>query len=324
MGNNIRNIKEHQTYIFFIKIANSYQLLKHNIFTKKNYVVFDAQFICDYYCFDSDLVIHFIENDYDHMLFWDNRISGAKKLACSSWSIHPLVIDNKLYLMQRLNSKLINIFDYNGIVRSCTTRGMMSSDGKCMMDVWQYPYIHVVKIKSFDSIKPSEQFEYFLGEIYEKKWIYSNFLIHFKQDHRYMIQNLNTGTCLIFDSSYNLVDHKIFVLGNYLLDIYMNKQCIVYHLETLGAIATVHIETEIIATNNLLNVLISKDFQYYRINDKYGFQKVIMGRNYYDDYKYVPNQIKIIMDLTLTWIDFPLDLLFNELYEALIMICLQY
>jgi len=80
--------------------------------------------------------------------------------------------------------------------------------------------------------------------------------------------------------------------------------------------ATTH-KLHIHTTNDCLNVLITGDFQYYRIDKKYRWERAIVGENYLMDCKYELGRIKAIMVVILN-IDLPLEIICLELYQAIV------
>jgi len=83
------------------------------------------------------------------------------------------------------------------------------------------------------------------------------------------------------------------------------------------------VETDLIFTdyNQLLDVLVTKTKDCYRLvytDNKYQFQKVVLGVNYISDHNVVPQNIKIIIfHMTiLTYI--PDEILYIELYQQLL------
>jgi len=310
-------IKEYDDSIYFIKMGQKYQLIKLNICTKKCYVLFQACSIIDYYCGNSDLVIYFVNKYKRHCLFWDNKINIPKQIVLNGHHyVDHLIVNNQLYIIVRSLTST-HIYDFNGIVKVCPYfRLYASNDGKRIIHINSNDDNHVHNVVDLESIflegvKPLLN----LSSLHYLEWTHLNFLILFRTScNSKVLRNLDTNKSLKLNWNIN----KMFVLNNYLL-VLSNNECVIYDVGLLNLLVTINIHIEIIGTNNMMNVLISDNWKYYRIDQNYSLKKVNIGCNYHDDHEYMSNIIKILMDEIFNVIDLPIDVLSNELYQIILV-----
>jgi len=320
MASQILLVKEYQDSIFFIKDTN--RLMKYNLITKKYYLVFKAAIIYEYHCFNSDLVIHFLDNTSQPCIFWNNKIDKSKQFTidCHGTS-EPLVINSKLHIVVNGYHEM-HIYSFEGLIKTTNHRWFrVSPDGKRIMRCYGLD-VYIADVAELDSLyedlKVHKQLLR-LGYTECEMWICSNFLISFSfcTNKSHTLQNLETGAiCKLSEADYC----RIFVLGDYLLVMFYNKY-IIYDVKTLNLLTRIVTDINIISSNNLLNVLIADDFQCYVIRNGC-FKKAHVGEYYSDEL--TSNRIKIIMDIVLAVIELPLDIVYCELYKSIICMLVSY
>jgi len=321
MKQEITRIKEFEYSIFFIQKSICNELIQYNILTKKSYIHFKAKIIYNYYILYSNLIIHYQDWDYNKLLFWNNGIGNPKKynLDTDMNYLNLILVGKDVYLVFDSILGYTKIYNFDGFVDTKTTYSfIISPDGKRIIyhiGVMKYVFLDIEDLNCTFSKHLPKSNQIMLSRIgRDMKWIYSNYLIEYINGNRYCIHNLNTNKKRIFRRFY---DNK-YVIDNYLLiSLTYGYWLRIYDVTTLKLLAKIPNSLKIMGVNNLLNILITEDFRYFRVNTEYNLEQIKIGYNYVTDDDMVPHVIRIVMDLTLILIDLPIEILCIELYQEI-------
>jgi len=318
----ITNVEDHHNFLFFIeRYRTSCILVKYDIFTKHKHILFKEHYISNYYIHDTNLVITFVNKVGNCFLYW-HKGDKSKKISClkcRSNRINPIVVDDKLYIVFKPFQNA-HVYGFNEFYKiELSYLFLTSRDGRFMVRSFKFPKICLIDINNlnilYDRYENNTKYSLLIDGV---NWMYSNFLICFEKQGKWIFKNLNTKkTCIM-----ECFNRNIFVLGNILLIIHKTDQkCSLYDVEMMNLLDIIQLNILVIGVNNLFNILITDDFQYYRISKDYCLKKAVIKQNYTIDHKYTFNKINIIMDIILDIIDLPLELLNIELYRYVILFC---
>jgi len=313
---NMRHIKEHNHSIFYIKYPYR-KLIEYDILTGKQYIHYKAVYIYDYYISDTDFVIHFFDHGKDY-LFWRKIFNKSKIIKCKGYCSNSCFLNTAqgLHVMDCWDSYVQN---YVGIIPLKISGIFISSyDGKkIIVNKQKYSYIKTIDQLKLDDIFKTSDVD--MENNADLNWINPSYLVISELGYHVKIYNPKTEANCIIN---NFPDIR-FVIGCHLVLVFTYiRQLRVYDAESLIWITNIKYDFEIVAFNNQFEIIISRDMQYYRINND-GLEKVNFGQNYLIDCKWVPKKIKTIMDIVLDVLDLPNEISCIELYQAVILIRLQ-
>jgi len=295
----------------FVYSVHKNIIIKHNLFTKRSYVIFRTNNIIENcYISKKNIIVY----TFEHCIYWNNVIVNSAE--SFSYLRHIKVRGNR-YVTSFLNDKLL---DRSGKKLDIKIPYFTASlDGKKIVyeshDGLYKQCISNVLIKGLfcvgaKHIRIQDQY-------YSLRWIPNSDYILINDD---MIIDVNNCREMIIKTSINrffvfYVRGLIVIHHNGFVEIYdSNKMVFVQR-----------IDTDLIFTdyNQLLNVLVTHKRECFRLknNDsKYRFQKVILGINYILDHKIVPKNIETIIDIFNITILYEIsnDVLFVELYQQLL------
>jgi len=324
-------VKDYYNIVYFVEIHETLcRLIKYDIYTRRKHIIFEAYRIYEYYVDNSNLVIQFVDDKYNNFLFWNNFVDKPKRMKTPRFCIlYSLIINNKLHIVLSTICAAY-IYKFNDCFPVYTHHSFqISSDGKRIIkSSFQHlkKNIYITDINNLNALSRKSEIEQskILTETKDEYWLHSSILICFCKDEKWFIQNLDTNrTCTLDLFQVSLLRPEIFIVNKIILvidDIY--KKCSLYDIVTLNLLTTIPFNIKVVGVNNISNVLIANDLQYFRINHDYYLKKVNIGYNYFMDRKYVPNKINLIMNAILDLIDLPPELLNIELYSYILVFCL--
>jgi len=334
----IRQIKEYKHFMFFIESHEmSDKLIQYNIINKKKHIILISKFVYNYYIFQSNFIVIFMDYVEQIYLYWDicYHISnfGNKGNESRLYLINnlcfadPLFVENELYMIFRSSSdNIFNIYNYDGFVwkNESYRWGNISDDGKRIILFNKDNTIYIKYINNFKLLFYLPRFDiklWYFDLISHAQWIHSNYLIGFIKEpniEKYHIYNLNTNECLVIDIlNYNF---KKYIIDGYLLIINnINQQVSIYDIGTLKLLFSQNYNLDIVGVNNVLNVLITADLLCFKINDQFQFVKANIGLNYAIDCDMISMRIKYLMDIVFKLVDLPPEILNIELYQQIVL-----
>jgi len=300
----------------FVYSVHKNTIIKHHLFTKRNYVAFKSKYEI-LRCYISNTNIYVCTN-YD--IYWNSVLLNRSKSGLQG-IIELIKVKDGYWLVSYLNNMVVN---FRGQYRNFVVPPfMVSLDGKKIVYMWNCK----LYVQKTYNIRVNDLF------VGHKSSFIKNINDYVNRD---LFWISNSGYAIIGNVIMDLISFseiKIVTLMNYASDVFLINEMIVilYHdfveiYDTRKMVFVQRIYTDLIFTdyNQRLNVLVTHKRECFRLennDNSHHLQKVILGINYILDYNIVSQNIKIIMEILQTTILYEIsdDILFAELYQELLI-----
>jgi len=337
-------IKAFGASIFYVQ--NNNQIFEYNLITKQRHLRYKTKLIIqDYYISrDNKIVIGNIINSRIINIIWNGR-QFTIPFGCKSSFVK---ICGHIYVVFGLGIKTI-ICDLNGniaffqyniyinvsenmeqliLVRNSDICVLRNNEQIINPD--NYSESYQIQIKKFEYLRCIVPIDFYnpLGLLiidrYERcfaQWISnSNRIIILSTDFDDSYTLLNIKTLKQCNTKVGYSTNNIMRLLEIKNDRFVtidDYHINVYSIDTMNFIKRIYCGLEFIRYSKLFDLLISSEWEYYRITSNIELQKIYrIGYNYFEDKDCVPNIIKTIMDIVYIF-QIPSEILYTELYYML-------
>jgi len=307
------NISESHNSIFYR--ADYTKIIEYNLISKRKQIIYTTKryYIDQYYINNKHkMVAHFGEN----CIYWNNQLISYIPPHFDSCNV--LLINNEIYVLYSSGYNMICSNLKTTITTTNLYRLYSSFSGKRLI-MYSHKHWYIKNtpnhIEDINKINQSDIIFDFTG-VFFCYWITNSDVVIRTwgmngQKAVFMVYNLETKNAL----NVPLLS-EIFDAINYLI-IQFQQSVQIYDIQTMKLLNTIQFVDKIIFYHKRHNIAITQDLNYYQITNKLTLQKVNIQINYYIDMHICPNQIMDII-INNNIIDIPDDILYCELYHALI------
>jgi len=295
---------------------NNNNVIKHNMFTKKSYIVFHSNdTVTGYYISNKNVIVNTI-----CAVYWNDRLITNNSYALYSRFLKTQTceyITNCSYLQDELYDR------YGCKISFETPYFVVSLDGTKIL-YSMYGSLHkqdITSIPTFGLFKRGYGATYInTRDCNRLRWIQNS--TYAVIDHN-IILNLEDFQEIHMITPYDnffvfLVDELIIVWHFGFVEIYDTRR--------MTFVDRVNIDVMFTDYNQLLNALVTDERDCYRLKNNHGeyrFEHVNFGANYILDYNVVPQNIKVIIEIFCVLDAIPDEILCIELYWQLLL-CFSY
>jgi len=239
------------------------------------------------------------------------------------YAAFELKMKNMLYIAVLFFNK-IHIYDSNGLLKKikqyCHNYDV-SMDGM-RIAIRRHNLIFVKNILDCD-LETLFDISELSGIEIRARWIAwakhgSKILYSRIQNDNLVVMNVNTSSRMEIYTSGTFFDDTFIDGGDYLIECF-SDHVNVYNTSTLVFLKKINMQFNTIHYHVRLGVFVI-DFECYRINSQYDFDKVVFGQNYVKDAPIVENTIMEIIFGNSLLSQLPMEILCVELYRELLIV----
>jgi len=142
-------------------------------------------------------------------------------------------------------------------------------------------------------------------------------IIYFYHGNKVLLINIENGSTMVVD------------VGSYLYIMDVDKYLVLffvgyaefYDINSFVVLGKIDCNLIFLSYSRKFGLLLSNSFEYYRINSCYGFEKIVMGRNYIRDRNHIDNRVMdILLSDDLLFVLLPNEIIFVEFYQCILKI----
>jgi len=300
----------------FIYSINKNCIIKHNLLSKRDSVIFRSKFSVEQYnIYDEDIVV-----GADYNIFWNGR-----KLA--AYEPYTLIRYLRIKKGKCVAFGIDNFIDHNGEKIYCSRQPYFKSSPNGMTIIYQKLSEVGWKLYLQDASQITIDEIFVDCKAKQIKTIYCQYLEWIANSNFVVIDG-----CIIFDVDRSCEMTMMTQLRFYNFFVFLIKGMVVawhygfveiYDVQKMVFVQRIDTELAFTDYNQMLDILLTDKKEYYRMKNNYNgyyLHKVTIGANYVSDYDVIPLKIKTIIDLCYVIIldALPNDILFAELYQQLL------
>jgi len=315
------------------------KIIKYNIISNKKNIIYQTDTnssIDQYNIIDNDIIIEIIQNCKSKIIFNNNKII----LDCNEClDVYLFRIRYEMWAAVTMIGYVM-FYNLNGLMKRQSLNGIFYDISMVDQKILIYrpdfcKSYGAILIKNMIDVSDIESIFDFSGIISFVKvdklqeLIVNGYFVDCiswaQKSSRIGVVNLDNEMDLVinFDTKVSVLINncELYVdAGNYLIGV-ESKYTEIYDVDSLILLKKVNNCFDYMLYNKELNLLISDTFDLYRINSKYDFEKITLGRNYINDRCIYENYIMEIILNNILWFDLlPMEILCTELYRGLLIV----